>query len=99
MVKAFEEKHINEFKDKLNSFIAHEEQGIAFEKEVNPEANTLVRSVTIGVFKNILNMYEEHFNNAPKVNVSPTPPRNTGARRPGRPRGANKEAAAASEQQ
>jgi len=64
MAKIFDEKIIKDFQDKLNALIAHEEQGIEFEKSINPESTPVVRTISVAVYRNVLKMLEDHFANA-----------------------------------
>lgn len=66
MAKIFDEKIIKDFQDKLNALIAHEEQGIEFEKSINPESTPVVRTISVAVYRNVLKMFEEHFTNIPQ---------------------------------
>jgi len=64
MAKAYDEKVMNEFKDKLNTLIAHEEQGIEFEKIINPDTQPVVRTISVAVYRNVIKILEDHFANA-----------------------------------
>ena len=81
MPKMYSEQMIKAFKEKLESLITHEEKGIEFEKSINSEANPIVRTVTVAVYKNVLQMLDEHLSQKPQKRTY----NYTSGKRPGRP--------------
>lgn len=81
MPKMYSEQTIKGFKEKLESLIAHEEKGIEFEKSVNPESNPIVRTITVAVYKNVLQMLDEHLSQKSQKRTY----NYTSGKRPGRP--------------
>jgi hypothetical protein len=106
LAKLFSSDTVDSLLNRLETLKNHESKSLEFEKHLSVEGNssTIVREVNIHAYESIIEMIKDHFEKAETVKQTRSPrnpdlPRNTGARKPGRPRkDENPEVAATNEE-